>query len=237
MSGINGHKEFNLINVKEPPTSVDKTFGDVETLEDFLTQHFGAPRNEANAQQWDRKKEELEREERLRLSKMSPKGALGLPDFLDKRRIEWLVTDGAFGIAPLYNRVYVQQLPMSFNKKKGLIHTPDTIAHKELRSCHRGLLIAAGGLALDALRSNGVDLGHIVHFIHVNPWRLVVDYAEGHFFQILAMTVDQIAGSEDLAEAMKTGKAKMQIADGKHQLTDADGHLWDPQMPQDIEVY
>jgi hypothetical protein len=231
-------QEFNLINVKTPePTSVDKTFGNVETLDDYLTEHFGGPRSETNAQQWDRKKDELEREDRMRLSKMSPRGSLGLPDFLDKRRLEWLVTDGAFAISPLYNRVYIHQIPMPFNKKKGLIHTPDTVAHKELRSCHRGVLVGAGGLALDALRSNGVDLGHVVHFIHVNPWRLFVDYAEGHFFQVLVMTVDCVAGSEDLAEAMKTGKAKIQVVDGKHQLTDPDGHMWDPVMPQGVEVW
>jgi hypothetical protein len=218
-------------------TSVEKTFGDIRTVGDYLQKQFGGPRTEENAQQWDRQQEQMEKEARLRESSMSPPDTLGLPKLLEQRRHEWLITDGAFAISPLYNRVYVHQIPRHANQKKGSIYMPDTVAHKELRSCHRGVLIGAGGLALDALRSNGADLGHIVHFIHVNPWRLFVDYGEGKEAQVLVMTVDCIAGSEDLAEAMKTGKAKIQVVDGKHQLTDPDGHLWDPVMPQGVEVW
>lgn len=225
---------------QEERTSVEKTFGDLKTLDAYLASYFGRSREEMNdeqRQQWDHKKRELEKEAHLRESKMSPEKALGLPPLLDARRREWLITDGAFAIAPLYNRVFVHQIPMTVEKKKGRIHVPDTVANKLQRSCHRGVLIAGGGLALDALRSNGVDLGHIVHFIHVNPWRLFVDYEDGQDYQVLAMTVDCITGSEDLAESLKTGKAKMQVVDGKHQLTDVDGHLWDPVMPQGVEVW
>ena len=220
-------------------SSVEKTLGDVATVDDYLARHFNGPRTDANAQQWDRKKEEMGREERVRLDRMSPKGALHLPPLLDARRLEWLITDGAFAMAPLYNRVYVHQIPSSYSvgKKKGLIHTPDTVAARELRACHRGVLVSAGALALDALRSNGVDLGHIVHYIHVNPWRLFVDYAEGIELQVLVMSVDCIAGSEDLADVLRSGAAKMTIENGKHQILDAEGQLWNPEMPQGVEVW
>ncbi len=219
--------------------SVEKTFGDVRTVEDSLANKFGGPRTETNAQQWDREKEQLERQAKIREDRMSPKDALHLPGLLEARRLEWLITDGAFSIAPLYNRVYVHQIPMAYdvNKKKGLIHTPDTKAAQELRSCHRGVLVSAGALALDALRSNGVDLGHIVHFIHVNPWRLHVDYVDGHTFQVLVMSVDCVAGSEDLADVLKSGVVKVVVENGKHQILDADGKLWDPQMPQGVEIW
>lgn len=220
-------------------SSVDRTFGDMKTTEDYLRAYFKSDRNDTNAQQWDRKKEELENEGRIRLSRMSPPESLGLPKLLDARRIEWLITDGAFSMAPLYNRVYVHQIPLphEIEKKKGAIHVPDTVASKQLRVSQRGVLVSAGCLALDALRSNGVDLGHIVHFCHVNPFRLIVDFAEGRDFQLLQMTVDCISSSEDLADVLKSGAAKVQIVEGKHQITDAEGHLWDPIMPPGGEVY
>lgn len=217
--------------------ALEKTFKGVETTELWLENHFGGPRTAENAQQWDRKKEAMDREARLRTSIMSPAGSLGLPGLLDARRMQWLITDGAFAIAPMFNRVYVHQITRFVDKKKGMIHMPDTKASQELRSCHRGVLVSAGAVALDALRSNGVDLGHIVHFIHVNPFRLFVDYVEGFEPQVLVMTVDCVAGSEDLADTLRSGAAKMQVVDGRHQITDADGHLWDPRMPEGMEVW
>ncbi len=223
---------MNVVDIKG-----DNTFNGVDTMQAYLEDFFGGPRTELNAQQWDRKKEEMDRDAEVRTSLMSPKGSLGLPPLLDQRRLEWLITDGAFKIAPLYNRVYIHQIPRHKNKKMGKIHMTDTTAGQQQRACHRGVIVSAGGLALDALRSNGVDLGHVVHFIHVNPYRLFVDYAVGFEPQVLVMTVDQVAGSEDLAQAIRDGKASLQIVDGKHQLTDPDGHIWDPQMPQGVEVY
>lgn len=198
----------------------------------FLEQHFGSPRTEANADQWDRKVEELSREERVRQNLMSPKGALGLPPLLDARRLEWRITDGAFALSPLYDRVYLHQIPMQIGGKKGAIHLPDTVRKKEHRSCPRGVLIAAGALALDSIRSNGVDLGHIVRFIHVNPWRLIVDYAEGFEPEVLVMTAGSLTGSEDLADALRSGAVKVEMgSDGKHRYVAKDGTTWDPTLP------
>lgn len=217
--------------------ALEKTFNGVETTDKYLESLFGAPRNDQNAQQWDRKRDEMDREARVRTSLMSPAKTMGLPGLLDERRLEWLITDGAFSHAPLFNRVYVHQIPRFVNKKKGLIHMPDTKASQELRSCHRGIIVGAGCLALDALRSNGVDLGHIVNFLHVNPFRIFVDYAEGFEMQVLSMTVDCIADSEDLADTLRSKVASVQIVDGKHQISDAEGKLWDPRMPEGTEVW
>lgn len=198
----------------------------------FLADFFGAPRNEENAQQWDKKIEELARKERIRLDMMSPKGALGLPPLLDARRIEWQITDGAFAIAPLFDRVYLHQIELHVTGKKGLIHLPDTIRKKEHLMCPRGIIVGAGLMALDALRSNGVDLGHIVRFVHVNPWRLVVDYAEGFEPQVLVMTDGCLTGSEDLADMLRSGAMKIGHGDdGKHHYLDAEGRQFDPTMP------
>lgn len=229
---------MNNGTVTSEDKAFEKTFPKDTTLDDYLAQHFGGPRTEENAQQWDRKKDEMDREARLRASIMSPKGKLGLPPLLDARRLEWLITDGAFAIAPLFNRVHIHQIPRFVNKKKGLIHMPDTVAHSQLRACHRGILVSAGALALDALRSNGVDLGHVVHFVHVNPLRLFVDYAEGLEPQVLVMTVDCVESSEDLAEAIRNEKCRVVMGeDGKHRYINKDGTTWDPQMPQGVEVW
>lgn len=222
-------KEFNLIDVVETP-KLSLVGPEVKT-EDYMRDFFGGPRTEENAQQWDRKLDELDREERKYSGLMSPAGALGLPPLLDQRRLEWKITDGAFNLAPIYDRVYLHQIPMEVDGKKGRIHMPDTVKSGERRRCPRGVLVGAGLLALDAVRSNGMDLGHIVRFIHVNPWRLIVDYTEGFFPEVMVMTAGSLTGSEDLALMLRSGAMKVQMVDGKHRYVDAEGNAFDPTMP------
>lgn len=203
---------------------------------DYLKAQFGRPRDELKEeqqQQWDRDLIQLQQKERLRQSLVSPRGALGLPPLLDERRLLWRIPDGAFQVAPLYDRIYLFQIPI-YIKKKGLITMTEQKEKAELRTGARGVIVAAGLLALDALRSNGVDLGHIVRANHVNPWRLAVDFAEGMEFEVLVMQAGYLSGSEDLANAIRNETTKVtRNAEGKHVLADHEGNTWDPVMPWD----
>ena len=207
--------------------------------EDFLKEQFGKPRDDLNdeqRQQWDRELEQIRRLDRVESKLVSPKGEIpGLPPLLDARRMQWKIPDGAFQVMPLYDRIFIFQIPM-YIKKKGSIFMTEQKEKAELQTGSRGILVAAGPLALDALRSNGVDLGHIVRTNHVNPWRMPIDYSAdaGKEYQILMMTAGSLTGSEDLADALRSGAVKLACdSSGKHQYVDHEGNTWDPTMPWD----
>lgn len=211
-----------------PPTIADEA---------YLAGVFGATRGELPPEaqsQWDRELQQIQRSDERIKSLMSPPGALGLPPLLEARRLEWHIPDGAFRLAPLYDRVYVYQIPTYIRGKKGLIHIPETKKKGELRSNPRGILVAAGLLALDAIRSNGMDLGHVIRHTHVNPWRLIIDYADGQEYEMQVMTAGNLTGSEDLADVLKSGAMRI-VRDekGHHTYVDQEGNTWDPTMPWD----
>jgi hypothetical protein len=211
-----------------PPTIDDEA---------YLLDQFGKPRDQLSEEvqhQWDRELEQIRRKEARIQSLMSAPGELHLSPLLESRRLEWRIPDGAFNLAPIYDRVYVYQIPTYIRGKKGNIALPETKKKGELRQNPRGILVAAGLLALDAIRSNGMDLGHIIRHTHVNPWRLVIDYADGEEFELQVMTAGNLTGSEDLADVIRSGAMRIERdANGKHRYVDQEGNEWDPQMPWD----
>ena len=80
----------------------------------------------------------------------------------------------------------------------------------EKHSNPRGILIAAGPLARDELKSNGCDLGHVVTFIKLAPWRLQVGSHGGHDVHIMILRSCDIIASEDLARQLREGTKKIE---------------------------
>ena len=203
--------------------------------EEYLLEQFGKPRAELldeQKQQWDRELEQIRKLDRIETKLVSPLGAIhGIPPLLDARRVQWKIPDGAFQVAPLYDRIYVYQIPM-YIKKKGAIFMSEVKEKAELRTGSRGILVAAGMKALDAIRSNGCDLGHIVRTNHVNPWRMPIDFAEGKEYDLLVMEAGYLTGSEDLADMLRSGAVKTGFNQaGDHVFLDQEGNAWDPVMP------
>lgn len=171
--------------------------------------------------------------------KISPKGALGLPPLLDERRLAYGVVDNAFATQAIYDRILVYQLPAHTGEtfmEGGRIIAPDTSRDYMRRECPRGLLLGAGLGALDIIRSHGVDLGHIVTTIAMVPFRLIVDHVDGKPFEVLMMRAQDLVGSEDLAEALRSGLLKVSSVsedDGprSHRYEDLEGNMWNPVMP------
>jgi hypothetical protein len=134
--------------------------------------------------------------------RMAAPGALGLPPLLEARRLEYGITDGAFDAEAAFERIHIFQiLPKSWTGGKiagGKLWAPDTIQTGAERTSARGILISAGLRALDILRSNGFDLGHIVHFISMAPFRTEADCVAGTWKYIKVMNVGDLTGSEDL---------------------------------------
>lgn len=172
-------------------------------------------------------------------SKISPKGALGLPPLLDERRLSYGIVDAAFATQPVFERLMVYQLPAHEGEtfmEGGRIIAPDTSRNYMRRECPRGILLSAGLGALDAIRSHGIDLGHIVVTISTVPFRLVVDYVDGKPFEVLLMMAGDLVGSEDLGATMRSGEVRVVSVsedDGPrtHRYEDMEGNSWDPVRP------
>lgn len=168
--------------------------------------------------------------------RISPAGALGLPPLLDAMRLKYAITDGAFKAATLFDRVLVYQIPEEDTAggkfgEGSLIFKSDQGRDRDKRETPRGVLIGAGMKALDILRSNGVDLGHIVYFINSQPWRLYFDYIAGKKVPALPMNAGDVILSETLQTLLRAGKVKMCRVDGKHMYVDENGEMWDPANP------
>lgn len=184
-----------------------------------------------------------ERVEPIIREKQAPPGSLGLPELLDKRRIEYAIPDGAFKEQAVFDRVYIYQKRIEMRdtfSDESLIYTTSVGKQREHDSVPHGIIVSAGLKALDTLRSNGIDLGHIVGFIQLAPYRKEVAVVEGVSFYLMLLRVGDITGSFDLAEEFRKGRCKVHTRvitgdDGleikEHIYLDESGKIWDPIIP------
>jgi len=190
----------------------------------------------------------VDRAERSLTKALAKKGKLGLPPLLDARRLEYGIPDGAFKLQAAFDRILVYQIPINRKNTFGdtSIIKPETSERREAEEAPRGILVSAGMKAMDNLRSNGIDLGHIVSFIRLSPWRMYVDCVEGLSFHIMILRDGDLLGSEDLRAALVQGKCKIEVREYKdeegvlrrcHMFKDSNGDLWDPEIPWIPEDY
>lgn len=175
--------------------------------------------------------------EKAKRALVSPPGALKLPPLLEQRRLQFGITDGAFAFQPAFDRVLVHQLaqvPGLTHVPGGVIHKVDNAEVRELESSPQGVVVAAGLGALDALRSNGIDLGDIVDFAYHAPLRKRVDKTErGDDVWVILLQAGDIVGSADLAERIQQGEARIEFdaENYQHHFVGADGKKWKPIKP------
>lgn len=155
-------------------------------------------------------KETLEKAERDTAEikkRMSRPGALGLPELLDQRRLEFGIPDSAWRIQAAFNKVLVHQIPdVMFEKgtygDTGIL-MPKSAEEGRKKTAPRGIVVSAGLTALDYLRSHGIDLGHIVTYVRIAPLRVEYDLIAGEFFYLFPMLATDIWASEDTATALR----------------------------------
>ncbi len=168
-------------------------------------------------------------------AKMSPKGTLKLPPLLEARRWQYLIPDGCFSVQAVFDRMLVMQIPFSDKKTFGdtSIIMPETTKARRADEACRGIIISAGLKGLNNLRSNGMDLGHIIRFIKNAPWRMEVDVVNGKDIFELLMRDGDVVGSEDLAEALRRGECEVVWDEetAQHCYKDATGKQWTPLLP------
>lgn len=167
---------------------------------------------------------------------MSPRGKLGLPPLLEKRRWEYGITDGAFKIQPIFDRIFVHQISEHGEMAGGTDSKVILTAigeQREKESAPMGILLSAGPRALDALASHGVELGHICSFLKLSPYRYEVNRSSGKSFYMLVQQVGDLTGSIDLRADLRSGKVRMDYdaENREHIITDKKGKRWKPRKP------
>lgn len=184
----------------------------------------------------------LEQQDRAREAKLwvrqnqKPGAFPELPPLLEARRLEHGIPDGAFEQDATFGRVLLWQVPLNAGDtfvKDGKILMTENRKDKERDSAPRGIIVTAGLSALDYLRSNGMDLGHIISFVRLSPYELQCDtVARGIPQHLKVIQVGDIIASVDLKQALRTGEARVVCEDGIHKYKDKDGNVWRPQDPR-----
>jgi hypothetical protein len=125
----------------------------------------------------------------------------------------------------MYGRIIVYRLPDKAAERKtfvpgGIIQKLDTTASDTKWRSPRGVIVSAGLQAMDILRGNGIGLGDIIWMASHTPWRFEVERTvDGQSIEFHFMQAGDVVISEDLIERMRNKTAKVEIRDGRHQLT------------------
>jgi hypothetical protein len=167
---------------------------------------------------------------------MSLPGVLGISPLLEKRRIEYQIPDGAFASRCVYNVLFVFQIAEQKGETMGTgsIVMPGTVKARETAETPRGVIVGAGLKALDELRSNGIDLGHVIRFIQNAPFHIRTDVINGFLFNVYVLRSGDVVSSDDLESTIRSGQLKVDF-DAKleqHILIDKNGNqLGTPRLP------
>lgn len=147
-------------------------------------------------------------EERKRL--MAPPGALDLPALVEEARIKYSLPDTFFAGGASYDSVVLYQVPLYLDHYgRSDLYMPDSTKDILRSEASRAVILDAGLLALDSLRSNGIDLGHIVCFTRFSPCRPVVDVIKGKELRVVVVHAGDIRWSETLRAEVRAGKKKV----------------------------
>jgi hypothetical protein len=165
--------------------------------------------------------------------RMSEPGKLDLPPLLEAARWQYAIPDSAFQEQAIYDRVHVWQLSQFEGQETfgdTSILMPDISKTKALHSNPRGVLLSAGPAAMDALASNGVDLGHLVTFINMAIFRTVQEMVDGKDVNMMVLGASDITSSKTLQDELRRGDKRIQLEDFQgrtyHTVVNREGVPW-----------
>lgn len=147
--------------------------------------------------------------------RMSPPGALRLPEKLEAARLKHGIPDGFFRVAAGFDRIFVFPIdPFDADEKmpNSPIYRPELTKQKDLQEGYRGVLISAGLTAMDRLMSHGYELGDIVMTNKNVPFARRMELIEGKPMFVLVMRDGDLAGNETLQGDILAGKRR--VVDG-----------------------
>lgn len=171
--------------------------------------------------------------------RMSPD--LGLPKLLERKRWEHFIPDSAFEtVQAAFDRILVAQVSEAgdgetYSSESGVI-IPDTTKSREKNESARGVIVSAGLLALDEMRTHGIDVGHTIVMMRNWPFRIWYDYIAGTHLYLMVLRAGDICASVDLVDELKSGRVKYDIrrndkGDMEHVFVDEQGQMWNPANP------
>lgn len=186
----------------------------------------------------DRIRKERELEMKMRAHFALP-GSLGLPALLDDKRCKYGIPDSAWDDQPVFNKIFVWQLPIdeAGTYGGGLIVKTEERKARERSEAPRGVIVSAGLQALDELRSHGVDVGHTVFFTHLAPFRKRLPPIDGKEPALVILHAGDIICSAELAQGLKKRECRIvarevEDDDGnvsvEHFYCDSKGKTWNP---------
>lgn len=164
-----------------------------------------------------------------------PGGIPGICPLLEARRFPYKIPNGAFKTQAAFDVCFVHQVSRFESETYGdtQIVMPKTAKKRVDEETPRGILVSAGLQALDHLRSNGIELGHMVSLIRLAPWRMPIDNVLGAELYVLILRTGDITGSEDLRVALAAGKCRIEFdkESRQHIYVDEQGQPWTPTVP------
>lgn len=150
-------------------------------------------------------------------AQMSPPGALGLPELLEKARLEHGIPDGAFKARAVFDRIHIFPLNFDSDKKSaGGVWIPQTALQRDLQNAHRGVLISMGLTAADKCVSHGIALGHIVRTIRNAPHAQECARLSTGSLHYLVLRDGDLTGDETIEEDLRAGRATIVDTGGEH---------------------
>ena len=164
----------------------------------------------------------LEMQQEAQRQNMSGPRELRLPPLLEKRRLEWNIPDQEFYYVASYDWVGVYQIPPITGQidraGTGRIIKPDQTKAIELATAARGIIITAGLAAMDYLESHGHQIGAIVRFVRLAPYRQEVGKIGNRDFELVTIKPGDICSNEDHFPLIQSGRMKLvreKDADGR----------------------
>lgn len=152
-------------------------------------------------------------------SRMSPPGALGLPELLEAQRWKYGIPDGAFACRAVFDRIHIFPIDL-FEESDKIPGTNLTRARlskqKDEQNGHRGILISMGLTAADHCVSHGIELGHVVRTIRNAPHAQECERIGKLQIFYLVMRDGDLTGSETQEELIRAGKTRIVEDGGEH---------------------
>ena len=167
---------------------------------------------------------------------VSPPGSFPhMSPLLEARRLKFGIPDGAFEAHPLYDRLYIWQVPKNTGDtfEGTSIIMPDVAKERTWQEANRGIIVGAGIEALDNIRSNGSNIGHMVRFIRLAPYRDEIGCPGGVPLHNIVCRDGDLVSDEDLEAGFRAGEVKTvwDEESEQHLFVDREGVRFTPKKP------
>lgn len=234
------YRTSNPTSVGEPEKVTAWPFKDPEKKS-----YWGDDADKPKFELRDEEREKTEKRSAMIKARMSPPGALRLPELLDAERLLRGIPDGFFRSQACFDRIYVFPIDqfddMTTYSVASPILRPNLTKLKDMQEGHRGVLLSAGLTAADRLMSHGIELGHIVTTNKNVPFaRRCERLEDGTEMFYLIMRDGDLAGSETLAHQLRNDARRVVDIGGdgeyQHQIARCDDGTWSVDKKKSVYI-